>query len=164
MRIPLILTALTTLLTTAHAFIDIQYPPRAQDRLTTFEGSVESCGTPDDIFKLEYIRMSPDPPERGKPLTVAVKGKLLEEVKEGAYVDVKVNLGFIKLVDQRFDVCENVKEVGKECPLVPGEEEVTHTVDFPREAPPGRYVVHADLTNYDGKHIACINANFVLKL
>ncbi|KAJ3027343.1 Phosphatidylglycerol/phosphatidylinositol transfer protein [Rhizophlyctis rosea] len=164
MRLPLLLTAFTALLTTTHAFIDIQYPPKAQSPISTFEGSVESCGRDDDIFKLEYIRMTPDPPERGKPLTIAIKGKLEEVVQEGAYADVKVNLGFIKLVDQRFDVCENVKEVGKECPLQPGEEEVTHTVDFPKEAPPGRYIIHADITNYDGKHVACINAAFQLKI
>lgn len=50
-------------------------------------------------------------------------------------MDVRVKLGIIKLLDQRFDVCEKVKEIERECPIEKGEEEISHTVDMPKELP-----------------------------
>lgn len=55
---------------------------------------------------IESITVSPDPPEPGKNLTVTVEATANEVVEEGAYADVTVKLGLIKLLQKRFDVCE----------------------------------------------------------
>jgi hypothetical protein len=80
----------------------------------------------DDIIQIESIKVSPDPPKPGQDLTVTVKGAAIDvievmnslfclrrkvvegarQLKEGAYADVTVKLGLIKLVQKRFDVCE----------------------------------------------------------
>ncbi|EJT48753.1 hypothetical protein A1Q1_02219 [Trichosporon asahii var. asahii CBS 2479] len=64
------------------------------------------CGLPTDAITLESIELSPDPPQAGKNLTVTVRGRANEKIEEGAYADVTVKLGLIKLIQKRFDVCE----------------------------------------------------------
>jgi len=81
-------------------------------------------GTPDDVIQIESIQVTPDPPQPGKDLTVRVVGVASEIIQassnpsfslrrlltrlmqEGAYADVTVKLGLVKLLRKRFDVCE----------------------------------------------------------
>lgn len=56
--------------------------------------------------QLKSITVSPDPPVPGKPLSVTAVADVLETIEEGAYADVLVKLGLIKLLQKRFDVCE----------------------------------------------------------
>ncbi|KAJ3193771.1 Phosphatidylglycerol/phosphatidylinositol transfer protein, partial [Irineochytrium annulatum] len=108
------------------------------DDLTTFDGSVTSCGTEEDIFQPTRIELIPDPPKRGASLTVIVEGDLTEDVTEGAHAYVQVKLGVIKLVDKRMELCDEIGEIGRECPVEKGRQEIEHTVDVPREVPPVR--------------------------
>ena len=50
-----------------------------------------------------------------------------------------VRVGFFRIFSQRFDVCQMAKDydVELQCPLPPGDYELTHTVLLPREIPPG---------------------------
>ncbi|KAI9105697.1 ML domain-containing protein [Phlyctochytrium arcticum] len=132
--------------------------------VNTDGSSVSDCGAPDDVFHLESITVTPDPPQRGQLLTVDVKGHLDEAIDVGATVDVRVKLGLIKLLDKTFDLCEEIKQIGRECPLEKGPIHVNHTVELPRELPPGRYQVFIEATNFDEKHAACIKADFRLSL
>ncbi|KAJ3334374.1 Phosphatidylglycerol/phosphatidylinositol transfer protein [Blyttiomyces sp. JEL0837] len=103
---------------------------------TLVDGSVTSCGKPEDIFQPQSIILSPDPPRRGQPLTVEIIGELTEDVVDGASADVQVKLGVIKLLDQSLDLCKEVGQIGRECPIEKGHQEIRHTVDIPREVPP----------------------------
>jgi hypothetical protein len=77
-----------------------------------------------DAIQIESINVSPDPPKPGQNLTVIVEASAMEEVKvrlhtkipyspdrimsffqEGAYADVVVKLGLIKLLHKQFDLC-----------------------------------------------------------
>lgn len=72
----------------------------------------------------------------GKTLNIKAKGNFTQEVKEGAYVVLEVKYGFIKLLSQRADLCEQMKSaVDEECPLI-GEKVITKDVDLPKEIPP----------------------------
>jgi hypothetical protein len=44
--------------------------------------------------------------------------------------------GVIRLPDQHFDLCDEVKKIGKECPFSKGPQDISHTASIPREAPP----------------------------
>ena len=82
----------------------------------------ESIGSTSDVVQIESITVSPDPPKPGEDLTVTVKGtaqenievrhsamvrfRLLTSFQEGAYADVTVKLGLIKLLHKEFDICE----------------------------------------------------------
>ncbi|KAI9205499.1 ML domain-containing protein [Polychytrium aggregatum] len=156
-----LLTLLVAALATSYATVVPQQVavlvPQQQD-LTS--GSVSSCASLTDSFAIESMEISPDPPKRGRPLDVKVRGYLNDQVDVGAYLQVRVKLGLFKLVDTRMDLCEEVKQINMECPLEPGYYDIHHTADIPFEVPPGRYQVHAELYHADGRNISCVNAAF----
>ena len=141
---------------------------------TTTTASATNCGVQGDVFEFKSLVLNPDPPQKGHSLTFTVAGFLNEPIVQGAIVHVKVKLGFIGLLDQDMDLCEQIKNVGRACPLPEGPFELEHTVDIPGEAPSvswymsrqvltrfqGKYSLQADAKNADSKHVACIHAEF----
>ncbi|KAL0951083.1 hypothetical protein HGRIS_007821 [Hohenbuehelia grisea] len=99
----------------------------------------ENCGSEEDGIQIESIDVSPDPPKPGKDLTVKVKAVALERVVEGAYADVTVKLGLIKLLQKQFDLCEEAEKANAtvQCPVEKGSYDVTQTVALPKEIPQG---------------------------
>ncbi|CEP23920.1 unnamed protein product [Cyberlindnera jadinii] len=113
------------------------------------------------LLTIDLVDIVPNPPARGANLTVAAVGHLHELVEEGAYVDVDVRYGYIKLISQTYDLCDEVGEVDLKCPLKPGEYKLSKTVEIPNEVPPGKYVVYARAFTKDDKYLACITATVV---
>jgi hypothetical protein len=107
----------------------------AQKPLVDPLGSVTWCSSPEDVFVPQQVTLQPDPPRRGELLKIYVKGLLKETVDQGSFAHVKVKLGFIQLVDHNYDICEQVTQVGKQCPLEKGELVIEHQVDIPKELP-----------------------------
>lgn len=97
--------------------------------------SAHSCGAPTDIFQFGSLDLSPDPPQKAHSLSFTIKGVLTEEVVQGSKVHVNVKLGFIGLYNEDLDLCEQIKNVKRECPLPKGPFELSHTVEIPWEAP-----------------------------
>ncbi|KAJ3009901.1 Phosphatidylglycerol/phosphatidylinositol transfer protein [Thoreauomyces humboldtii] len=124
--------------------------------------SIHDCGQPTDLFHPTSIDINPDPPRRGEELVVDVKGTLDETVAAGAYADVTVKLGLIKLLDTRLNLCDEITKIDRECPIEKGPVDINTTVKIPGELPPGYYKVHLQAYNYDDKPIACIDAGFRL--
>jgi hypothetical protein len=52
---------------------------------------------------------------------------------------VTAKLGFIKLIDREYNICEYSHEVEKECPLEKGPLTIIKQVDIPNEIPPVRF-------------------------
>ena len=72
----------------------------------------------------------------GKTLTINATGNFTEKVEQGAYLDLVVKYGYIRLIHQEADLCEQMKNaVDEECPLI-GEKTITKDVDLPKEIPP----------------------------
>lgn len=55
---------------------------------------------------MKSLTVKPDPPRPGEPLEITAKADVLEVIDEGAYANVLVKLGLVKLLQKRFDVCE----------------------------------------------------------
>ncbi|KAJ3197065.1 Phosphatidylglycerol/phosphatidylinositol transfer protein [Irineochytrium annulatum] len=122
--------------------------------------SISNCGSAaTDLLTLTSLTVNPDPVHRGDLTTITVVGVLKEEVTDGAKMRATVKLGPIKLVEAELDLCEQIKSVGKSCPLPKGDTVVSHTFTVPAEVPPGRYTAHIDLYTADKQSIACVNAN-----
>ena len=98
--------------------------------------SIHSCGVLGDVLNLTYLEIMPDPPVRGMSLNVKLNGTLSEDIVKGSKAHVKAKLGFIQLVDQDFDLCDQIKNVGEECPLRKGPISVDKNFDIPQELPP----------------------------
>ncbi|KAG9085814.1 Phosphatidylglycerol/phosphatidylinositol transfer protein [Ceratobasidium sp. UAMH 11750] len=100
-------------------------------------------GLPSDAVQVLSIQVWPDPPQIGKDLTVTARGLVTRRIEEGAYADVTVKLGLIKLLHKQFDICEEARNnnVTVQCPVEPGEYEVVHTVTLPKETPKAKFTI-----------------------
>ncbi|KAL1916959.1 uncharacterized protein VTP21DRAFT_5156 [Calcarisporiella thermophila] len=127
------------------------------------QATITNCGDSSDILRLDYLNFIPNPPLKGQPLTFDGKGFLKETVNRGAYIDLTVKYGLIKLLQQKLDLCDEVEKIGMQCPLSEGEHDVEHTETLPREIPPGKYTVNAVVYTEDHRRIACINAVAIFK-
>lgn len=65
-------------------------------------------------------------------------GTVKETITEGSYVKLVVKYGFIKLIDQTLDLCEQIKNVDLECPVEKGKLSIVKEVELPKEIPPVR--------------------------
>ncbi|KAI9775873.1 MAG: Phosphatidylglycerol/phosphatidylinositol transfer protein [Geoglossum umbratile] len=124
------------------------------------ESPLEHCQPDfdDDILTIYRIDLKPNPPDRGQTLVIEARGKLREDVEEGAYVNLQVKYGLIRLVHTTADLCEQIKNVDLKCPLEKGEVVMTKAVDLPKEIPPGKYTVFADVFSVNDERITCLTA------
>ncbi|KAI0721253.1 ML domain-containing protein [Cerioporus squamosus] len=101
------------------------------------------CGTDSHIVHIKSIEVSPDPPERGQDLTITVEGVADQKVEEGAYADVTVKAGVIRLLHKEFDICEEARNANAsiQCPVEKGTHKVVQTVTLPKEIPPAQFKV-----------------------
>jgi ML domain len=72
-------------------------------------------------------------------LKIEAAGVFKEKIEEGAYVLLTVKYGYIKLISQRADLCEQIKNVDLECPLEKGLTSVTKEVELPNQIPKVHY-------------------------
>lgn len=110
------------------------------------------------ILLLDEVIIHPNPPVGGTNLTLYAEGYLSRDVEEGAYVDVDVAYGFIKLVHQRFDLCEQLAKIDENCPIEKGWRNIRQEFELPEEVPQGRYIVSARAYTKDDKYITCLTA------
>ncbi|KAH8102450.1 ML domain-containing protein [Cristinia sonorae] len=117
-----------------------------------------TCST-DVPLHITSIDVSPDPPKPGEDMTVTVKGYTDEEIKEGAYADVVVKVGRIKILQKEFDICEEARNANAsiQCPVSKGDHEIVHTVPLPKEIPPAPFNVHIDGYTVDDEDLLCLD-------
>merc|ERR1711977_813750 len=111
-----------------------------------------------NILTIDKVDLDPNPPEAGKKLSIAASGTLHEDVEEGAKVHLQVKFGLITLINQEADLCDQVDKVELSCPLKKGDLKLTKEVELPRQIPPGKYTVLADVYTKDGDKITCLTA------
>ncbi|KZF25418.1 putative phosphatidylglycerol/phosphatidylinositol transfer protein [Xylona heveae TC161] len=140
-----------------------QTTPRIQGDLSVpGENPLEFCrDTGEDILTIERVNLTPNPPLPGQTLTIEAAGVFSEDIEEGAYVNLQVKYGLIRLINQRADLCEQIKNVDLECPIKKGKTVLTKEVELPKEIPPGKYTVFADVYTVDDRKITCLTATVV---
>ncbi|MGK5734279.1 ML domain-containing protein [Streptomyces sp. URMC 124] len=116
--------------------------------------SYTDAGLASDPLQIESIRTTPDPPMPGTSLKATVKAAAQEEIVDGAYIEVVVKLGLVKLFTKRYDLFEKLRgdtsdwsltadtAPGGE-PIMPGNVELTFGMDLPRETPQAKFTVNA---------------------
>ncbi|THH04893.1 hypothetical protein EW145_g5194 [Phellinidium pouzarii] len=117
------------------------------------------CGEPSDPIELKSIEVSPDPPKPGEDMTVKVTAIVKERIEEGAYADVLVKIGVVKLLQKRFDMCEEARnaETDVQCPVDEDEYVVEQTVTLPKEIPRAKFVVQVRGYTADDENLACVD-------
>jgi len=141
-------------------------PQHVMGSIDTLDNSVpgknplDFCEDPKDhILEIKTVDLEPNPPEAGKTLTIKAKGTFAEEVGKGAYVTIVVKYGLIKILTLKEDLCDQMKNVDKECPLKKGDTTITKDVELPTRIPPGTYSVQADVYTVDDKKVTCLEAS-----
>jgi hypothetical protein len=124
------------------------------------ENPLEFCevNRGEDILSIDKVTLSPNPPQAGTTLLIEASGQVKDTILDGAYVHIEVKYGYIKLINMRSDLCEQLGNVDLECPIEPGKLVITKSVDLPKQIPPGKYTVQADVFNADDEHITCLTA------
>ncbi|ORY78070.1 ML domain-domain-containing protein [Leucosporidium creatinivorum] len=117
------------------------------------------CGEPTDVIQIKSLEISPDPPVPGKNLTIKASGTVSDLIAEGAYADVVVKLGLIKLLTKRFDVCEELDNANStlQCPIKPDEYTIEETVALPAEIPRAKFQVSARVFTQEELPAACVD-------
>ncbi|KAE8377632.1 Phosphatidylglycerol/phosphatidylinositol transfer protein [Aspergillus bertholletiae] len=137
-----------------------QSPIQVQGKSVEGDNPLEYCTDPSgDVLNIKSVNLSPNPPLPGKTLVIEASGTLREKIEDGAYVLLEVKYGLITLLKQKADLCEQLVNVDLECPLGPGDMALTKKVDLPKQIPPGKYNVHADVYTKDDKRITCLDAH-----
>ncbi|KAK5584586.1 hypothetical protein RB653_006199 [Dictyostelium firmibasis] len=118
-----------------------------------------NCGSPTDTFSISKVTISPDPPERGKVVSIFASGNLNDEISSGD-VQILIKFGVITVIKETKDICSSDNPFT--CPIQPGPYSHSLNVTIPSSAPKGKYSGHFVLTDQSSDEIACINVNLSL--
>lgn len=133
--------------------------PTPDDKPVPGNAPIINCDSSSkQILDLQRVVIDPNPPAKGANLTFVATGYLDVDIVDGAYVDVDVRYGFIRLIHQTYDLCSEAKNIDLTCPIKKGEQVLTKLVEIPAEVPPGKYVVNARAYTKDDELITCLTA------
>ncbi|KIW66878.1 hypothetical protein PV04_06168 [Phialophora macrospora] len=117
------------------------------------------CADPKDyILTVDYVDLSPNPPVPGEKLTITGNGTFSKDIDPGATVFLQVKYGLITLIKQEADLCDNLPKIDITCPLKEGLFTLKKEVDIPKQVPPGKYTVLADVNTVDKEKITCMES------
>lgn len=104
-----------------------------------YEGNRDS----DNPLVIGVIEVTPDPPQRGKDLSARITGNLVRVLGDGAYVDITVKFGLIKLHSERKALADLLNEWGGALPQETGlfTLELSNSKVLEKEFPGGKYKV-----------------------
>lgn len=112
--------------------------------------SYSNAGLPTDPLQIDTVTITPDPPRPGGEVKLTIKGTVQEAIEDGAYFDVTVKLGLIKLLQKQFDFFQELRDGSPTegwsaspdpagGPIKPGDLELTVTMQLPREVPQAKF-------------------------
>ncbi|KAG5992190.1 hypothetical protein E4U54_003718 [Claviceps lovelessii] len=130
------------------------------------ESPLEYCPNKktDGYIEINRVDLLPNPPAAGKQLVIKANGTVKKAIEKGAYIDLTVKYGLIRLLTTTADLCEQMGEVDLKCPVEPGERVITKTVELPKEIPPGTYTVVADVFTAKKERITCLTATVTFSI
>ncbi|KAK9469053.1 ML domain-containing protein [Lipomyces arxii] len=139
-------------------FDDISVNKAAPTKPVPGESPVAICDIDaSQLLDIRYLKINPNPPQKGADLYIEGEGYLYEPISEGAFVEVEVRYGFIRLVKETIDLCEQLEKADKSCPLDKGVIKFAKSVELPGEIPP--YNVVARAYKEDFSEITCLQAS-----
>ncbi|KAL9932726.1 hypothetical protein V8E36_008425 [Tilletia maclaganii] len=118
-----------------------------------------SCSDEDALVDVHSIEVSPDPPQRGKNMTIKASGTVKQRIEEGAYAMVDVKIGLIRLLHRQVDICEEARanDADVKCPVDPKDYDISQTVQLPSQIPPAKFGVHVESFTVDDAPLVCLD-------
>ncbi|EEB06362.1 niemann-Pick disease type C2 protein hE1 [Schizosaccharomyces japonicus yFS275] len=113
-----------------------------------------------DTLQINYLNLVPNPPRAGKNLSIETQIAVNTVVEEGSYVLAEVKYGFVRIVNEKLDLCEQADLLaGIKCPVGPSLITKTIEVPLPWAIPPGTYHVNARVFNANDEQLTCVTAS-----
>ncbi|RKF78698.1 Phosphatidylglycerol/phosphatidylinositol transfer protein [Golovinomyces cichoracearum] len=131
---------------------DVGYPVPGDNSLNYCSGYQEG-----EILRISEATFNPNPPQRGKTLSIDIVGQLSQKV-EGAYVDVVVKLGIIKLLHTMIDLCADDPRANITCPIEKGPVKLHSEIEIPAQIPPALFYVHVQAYTNDDEDLFCLGS------
>ncbi|MEV8017284.1 ML domain-containing protein [Streptomyces sp. NPDC086554] len=127
--------------------------------------SYSNCGLESDALQIQSVTASPDPLDAKESSRFTIKGFAQEPIEEGAYADVVIKLGLIKILSKRFDLLEELRRdqfftlvsPASTSPLPKGEIELTFTPPLPNPTPQAKFSVSLRAFTVDDEDLACLD-------
>ncbi|MER7758002.1 ML domain-containing protein [Kitasatospora sp. NPDC097643] len=111
--------------------------------------SYEDTGLATDALVINSITATPDPLATGRTNVFTINATAQAEIADGAYLDVTIKLGLIKLLTKRYDLFTQLRGAGDlkltcetsdgKSPIPKGDTTLTLTMDFPKEIPRAKF-------------------------
>ncbi|GAN09803.1 phosphatidylglycerol/phosphatidylinositol transfer protein precursor [Mucor ambiguus] len=108
---------------------------------TASKTSVHLCGSRQGSFKIDYIKLDPNPPTKGQNLNIEFSGFLEEEVPRYSYIDLSVKLGFFEVLHKQIDLCSEALQNGPSCPVSSGSYHYSTNLMVPSSIPNVGFIV-----------------------
>jgi len=124
-------------------------------RIDTPAGDVpyKNCGAASDLMTISSINLTPFPAKKGQSVSTVIQGTLNKGFNTGHW-SVTVQSGIVKKT-VTGDICADLKQQGKSCPVASGPVNFNHVQSIPSIAPSGTYHVTSVSTGDTGQ-LFCI--------
>jgi len=119
------------------------------------------CGDSSDHFTIGTVKITPDPPQAGKNLSVIATGTLDETVTSGSLY-IELNYGPVTILNTTYNLCSMIGGLGISCPLNQGTVDLGVREFIPSEAPHGKYTGLVILNDQSNSQITCIKLAFTM--
>ncbi|MEV7023445.1 ML domain-containing protein [Kitasatospora sp. NPDC093558] len=134
-----------------------------------------NVGSPGDALDIKSITVTPDPPKPGSTVTVRFDAAAMEKIEDGAYFDVVIKLGLVKLITRRYDIFAELRGGGAEglklscdtsngkSPIPKGNAVLTAVIDLPNEVPRAKFKVEVRAYTVDEGDLAALDFDLDLR-
>jgi hypothetical protein len=113
----------------------------------------KNCGSASDLVSISSLNLTPFPAKKGQTVSTLITGTLNKGFNAGKW-SVTVQSGIIKKT-VTGDICEDLKQQGKSCPVAAGPVNFDHGESIPAIAPSGTYHITSVSTGDTGQ-LFCI--------
>ncbi|MFJ8477967.1 ML domain-containing protein [Kitasatospora sp. NPDC094011] len=130
--------------------------------------SYEDEGLPTDALRINSLSVTPDPPKPGSTVTLRIDAAATRTIEDGAYFDLTIKLGLVKLLHRRFDLFEELRGGGSEVlklscstsdgksPIPAGGTVLTAVIDLAREVPRAKFRLDVRAFTVDEDDLAAL--------
>jgi hypothetical protein len=113
----------------------------------------KNCGSASDLVSISSLTLNPFPAKKGQSVSTLITGTLNKGFNSGHW-SVTVQSGIIKKT-VTGDICADLKQQGKSCPVAAGAVNFNHDQAIPSIAPSGTYHI-TSVSTADSGQLFCI--------
>ena len=126
----------------------------------------EICDEDTNLLSIKKLEFIPNPPEKGKLLTINVESNLNKTISYASQVFLSVKYMRMRLISKSYDLCselDKLKNVNIKCPIKAGYKILSYSLEIPQEIPNGNYFIEVLSIDQDQQQVFCSRINLDLR-